>query len=41
MYAVVSGPNLNFENKIVDEKIIFAKKENATIVFLLKFILRM
>lgn len=41
MYAVVSGPNLNFEKRIVDENIIFAKKENAIIVFLLKLILRM
>jgi len=41
MYAVVSGPNLNFENKIVDENNIFTKNENAIIVFLLKLILRM
>lgn len=38
MYAVVSGPNLNFENRIVDEKSIFNKKDRAIIEFLLKFI---
>lgn len=38
MYAVVSGPNLNFENKIVDEKTMFPKKEKAIIVLLLKLI---
>ena len=38
MYAVVSGPNLNFENRIVDEKSIFNTKDRAIIVFLLKFI---
>jgi hypothetical protein len=38
MYAVVSGPNLNFENRIVDEKIIFPKKEKAIIIFGLKLI---
>jgi len=38
MYAVVSGPNLNFENRIVDEKSMFNKKDRAIIVFLLIFI---
>jgi len=41
MYAVVSGPNLNFDTKIVDEKIIFPMNDNAIILYLLKFILKM